>query len=219
MTPRVLPHLAVFLLAASSMATTGCTGQKELIASHEAELDSVYAVTADLRAEIRMLRDSLQFYDDIDSGQYDRDRRLLVQQIERLQYDVGVCLDGGQTVRMLLVEDLFEPASALLTDAGREMLAEVAEGLRREHDGRLVRIEGHSDSTPIGASLLDRYPSNWELSADRAAAVVRFLVDVEGLPERQVELAAFGSSRPIAVESSAAGRSRNRRIRVAVMPE
>lgn len=218
MTQSFFSFLIVFLLAGAAVATSGCSGQKELIARHEAELDSAYADRDALLAEVRTLRDSLQFYDDIESGQYHRDRRILAQEIEQLRYDVGVCLDGGRTVRTLLVEDLFAPASAELTDAGRGALQAIAETLRQEFAGRMLRVEGHSDSTPIGPSLAERYPSNWELSADRAAAVVRFLVDAEGLPAEEVELAAFGATRPVAKNETAAGRAQNRRIRIAVMP-
>ncbi len=220
-------HFLVTLLAAGGIlvGASGCIGQKALIARQQAELDSAYSAGASLRAEVRALheetralRDSLQFYDDIESGQYYRDRRLLTQQIDRLQYEIGLCLDGGRTVDVLLVDELFEPASAQLTEGGRQRLEVLGDTLRGEYTGRTLRIEGHSDSTPISAGLSDRYPSNWELSADRAAAVVRFLVDAEGLPTGQIVLAAFGETRPVAKNDTAAGRRQNRRIRVAVMP-
>ena len=218
MTRPFYPLHTMLLLAGAVVAASGCGGQQELIARHEAELDSVYADHRALRAELSALQDTLQFYDDIESGQFYRDRRLLVQNIEELEYEIGLCHDGGRTVETLLVDDLFQPASAELTDAGRASLRATAETLRREFAGRTLRIEGHSDSTPIGPGLAARYVSNWELSADRAAAVVRFLVDAEELPAGQVELAAFGDTRPVSRNDTAAGRTQNRRIRIAVMP-
>lgn len=217
MTRSIHPLLTALLLT-SAVVSSGCTGQKALIAQRDAELDSLSAANHALYAELRTLRDSLQFYDDIDSGQYYRDRRLLTQKIEELQYHLAVCGDGGRTIETLLVDDLFEPATATLTESGRERLRPVADTLKAAYIDRAIRVEGHADSTPIGAGLADRYPSNWELSADRAAAVIRFLVDEEGLPAEQIELAGFGASRPIARNDTAAGRRQNRRVRIAVMP-
>jgi chemotaxis protein MotB len=79
-------------------------------------------------------------------------------------------------------------------------------------------VEGHTDNKPLGPTLKERFPSNWELSTARAAAVVRFLQE-EGLlqPER---LSARGYSfyRPLATNDTEEGRHQNRRIEIILGP-
>lgn len=211
-----VPVVLVAVLA--GCGSSARVAQQEAIARQQAALDSLRTLTTALRAENRTLADSLGFYDDIDSGQYYRDRRALMDRIERLNYELAVAGDGGLTLAVLPTDALFEPASATLHDAGRARLAELAAELEDAYPGRAYRIEGHSDSVPVGASLKDRYPSNWELSAARAAAVVRYLVEAHAIGEDRFEVVSYGASRPTATNATAAGRAANRRIRVAVLP-
>lgn len=69
-------------------------------------------------------------------------------------------------------------------------------------------ILGHTDSVPIQTS---RYPSNWELSAARATAALRYLVARGAVPTRLVAVG-FADSRPIVSNGTPEGRDRNRRV-------
>lgn len=71
-----------------------------------------------------------------------------------------------------------------------------------------VAVEGHTDNQPISTP---RYPSNWELSASRAAAVVRVLV-AEGAKASRLEAIGFADSRPLADNAVEDGRKENRRV-------
>lgn len=221
--PMRLITTLVFFFTAAVLAGCAAPGQllqhRQIIARQTAEIDSLRTTQRHLRAEVVALRDSLQFIDDIDSGQYYRDRRTLEDRINKLEYQTAIAREGGLTVATLLVDDLFEPASATLTPGGQALLADVVATLQKAHPDRPVRVEGHSDSVPVGPSLKERYPSNWELSAARAAAVVRYLVDIHEMAPARLEVAAFSASRPAASNDSAEGRRRNRRIRIAVVPE
>lgn len=205
-------------LALALLLLTGCAAQKQLIADQDAAIDSLMALNERYRAQIEMLEDSLQFYDDIDSGAYHRQLRQLGDRINKLEYDVAVSQDGGSTVAVLLAETLFEPASATLTEAGQEQLAGLVDTLAGPLARRPIRVEGHSDNIPIGASLAETYPSNWELSAARAAAVVRYFLEEHDLPAERFEVVGLGPTRPVATNASAAGRRQNRRVRIAVQP-
>ncbi|WP_245846214.1 OmpA/MotB family protein [Longibacter salinarum] len=172
-----------------------------------------------LRDEVRTLRDSLQFYDDVDSGQYYRELRALRDQTARMTYELDALRDGGQTLSERRVDQLFQPASATLTEGGLEALKPVAAQLRQAYPEREVRVEGHSDDTPLGESMKETYPSNWELSTARAAAVVRALIDLSGLDANQFVAVGYGATRPVASNRTASGRRANRRVRVAVLPQ
>lgn len=69
-------------------------------------------------------------------------------------------------------------------------------------------IEGHTDNIPIRGSV---FPSNWELSAARAASIVRYLA-LEGVQPQQMGAVGFGEFKPIARNDTPAGRTRNRRV-------
>ncbi len=213
---RAFRPCTLFAALAASLLV-GCSGPNELVMQRDAELDSMYTVNRGLEERLAALRDSVQFYSDIETGQYYRDRRAQEQRILKLEYDLSVCRDGGRTIQTLLVEALFEPASATLTSEGRARIDEMADTLKVHHTGDVIRVEGHADSTPIGPGLEETYPSNWELSAARAAAIVRYLVDEHDLPTGQIEVASYGSTRPVARNDTAEGRRENRRIRVAVV--
>lgn len=103
----------------------------------------------------------------------------------------------------------FASGSAALTGPARSMLERVATSTRI---ASAVEVEGHTDTQPISTAA---FPSNWELSAARAASVVRFLMDQPGaLPAGAYAATAYGEHRPRASNATAEGRARNRRIAI-----
>jgi chemotaxis protein MotB len=115
----------------------------------------------------------------------------------------------GLEIEILTDKVFFDSGSATLKPQALGILDKVAVILAGEHEHPIV-VEGHTDSQPIHASL---YPSNWELSGGRAAAVVRDFVR-QGVNSRRVSFTGYGSNEPIATNSTAAGRSKNRRVEV-----
>lgn len=75
-----------------------------------------------------------------------------------------------------------------------------------------IRIEGYTDNIPIKT---EKFPSNWELSATRAVAVLR-IFKKEGYDSKLMSAAGFGPTHPIASNNTPEGRERNRRIEIAV---
>lgn len=76
----------------------------------------------------------------------------------------------------------------------------------------VISVEGHTDDVPIQS---DRFPSNWELSAGRAAAVVRTLTE-HGLPVRRLRAIGYADSRPVARGMDTESRARNRRVTLVI---
>lgn len=101
---------------------------------------------------------------------------------------------------------LFPSGQADLSARGRAVLARLAPVLAAT-PGELM-VEGHTDSVPIASA---RYPSNWELSAVRAAAVVRALVDL-GLPPARLSAVGYADTRPLAEGTDPDSLARNRRV-------
>jgi chemotaxis protein MotB len=72
----------------------------------------------------------------------------------------------------------------------------------------VLRVDGHTDRIPIKTA---QFPSNWELSAARAIAVVKFLI-ANGISPRRLVAAGFGEFQPLDPRSDEIARRRNRRI-------
>ncbi len=80
----------------------------------------------------------------------------------------------------------------------------------------LISIEGHTDSVPIRNA---RFPSNWELSAARAAALVRYFVNRHQLQPERFSATGFGGERPLESNATPEGRSANRRVEIVILRE
>ena len=106
---------------------------------------------------------------------------------------------------------LFPTASADLSSQARHVLERISQVLAGT--GVRVQVEGHSDERPIHTAV---YPSNWELSAARAASVVRLFAD-NGLEPGAMAAVGFGEFRPMADNATPEGRNRNRRVVIVVM--
>jgi len=103
---------------------------------------------------------------------------------------------------------LFPAGSADMTLKGRTTLRQVFDVLKQFNYN--VKVEGHTDNTPIHTL---RFPSNWELSASRAAEVAHMLIDDGFRPER-LSVEGFAEFRPKVPNTSAENRAINRRIEV-----
>lgn len=103
---------------------------------------------------------------------------------------------------------LFPAGSADMTSKGRTTLRQVFDVLKQFNYN--IKVEGHTDNTPIHTI---RYPSNWELSASRAAEVAHMLID-DGYPPERLSVEGFAEFRPKVPNTGPENRSINRRIEV-----
>jgi chemotaxis protein MotB len=106
---------------------------------------------------------------------------------------------------------LFDSGEATLTPDSKEALRALAVLLR--NDPHALQVEGHTDIAPIRSNV---FPSNWELSAARAGAVVRLFID-NGVPAGRMTVVGHGSNIPVASNDDAEGRARNRRVAVTIL--
>ncbi|WP_019024249.1 MULTISPECIES: flagellar motor protein MotD [unclassified Thioalkalivibrio] len=107
---------------------------------------------------------------------------------------------------------LFGSGSATLNPEARTLLDEVGAILAPRVSR--VHVEGHTDNVPIQTAV---YPSNWELSSGRAAAVVSVFEDAGIEPKNLVALG-YGEHRPVASNDTEQGRAENRRVAIVVLP-
>lgn len=114
---------------------------------------------------------------------------------------------------------LFASGEAAISAKGRGVLTRVGKVLAdaRGKD-KVIRIEGHTDNVPIGESLREKFPTNWELSTARATNVVRLLIEASKIPPGALEAAGLGEHHPVAGNDTPEGRSQNRRIEIILYP-
>lgn len=108
---------------------------------------------------------------------------------------------------------LFESGSAELSARARDIFAEMAR-LLAEYDNP-IQVEGHTDNEPIRST---RYPSNWELSAARASAIVKLLSGA-GVGPRRLSAVGYGEYQPVASNETPEGRAQNRRVALMIARE
>lgn len=106
---------------------------------------------------------------------------------------------------------LFASGSAELGDAAVAALGRLADVLRTSTNP--IRVEGHTDDRPISTPT---FPSNWELSAARAAGVVRVLA-ARGVDPARLAVLGLGEFRPVQPNSTPEGRLANRRVLLVIL--
>jgi chemotaxis protein MotB len=127
-----------------------------------------------------------------------------------LAHEVQTVIDRrGLVVRVLTDQLLFVSGQAALEPAGLPLLNEVAQLLNVDQS-HPITVEGHTDNVPISSS---QYPSNWELSTDRATTVVRYLI-AQAVKRGRLGAVGYADLHPIDSNATAAGRARNRRVEI-----
>ncbi len=128
-----------------------------------------------------------------------------------MQEQVIVRNHGGWVEVEIRNDILFGSGSATLAAAAEPVIGLLADVLRSVPNP--VRVEGHTDNVPIRNTM---FPSNWELSAARAASVVR-LLSARGLDPSRLAVLGLGEFRPVAGNDTPEGRNANRRVLVVIL--
>jgi chemotaxis protein MotB len=122
----------------------------------------------------------------------------------------------GRIVLQLRNDVLFDKGDADVKPEGKQALAEVATTLRGVSAKRF-QVAGHTDTEPITTDKKKDFPTNWELSAARAIAVVKLLV-FEGVDPGALSAAGYGPYDPVASNGTPDGQTKNRRIEITLVP-
>ncbi len=117
----------------------------------------------------------------------------------------------GDTIRLQAPENItFDTNRADVKPQFQPVLGQLATSIR-QYPGTVVQVEGHTDSTGSAAY-------NQTLSENRAASVRSYLVQ-QGVEANRLIAVGYGMTRPIADNSTAAGRAQNRRVEILIVPE
>ncbi len=107
---------------------------------------------------------------------------------------------------------LFSSGAVSLKSATSKELDHIKSVLSERYSNMDVDVVGHTDSDPIKKS---KWKDNWQLSSERALAVLRYLV-TRGVNVEKIRAVAAGASRPIASNATTAGKANNRRVEIVV---
>jgi len=130
--------------------------------------------------------------------------------------DINIKVDKGVVYVDISDKLLFKSGSYSINEAAKSVLGKVAVVLKNQPEIEFI-VEGHTDNVVLSGNgdLLD----NWDLSVKRATTVVRLLQKQYGLNPANMAAAGRSEYRPIADNSTAAGRSENRRTRIVILPQ
>ena len=123
-------------------------------------------------------------------------------------------VEEADKLKVIFVDKiLFDSGSVEINARGKESLLAMADALKNSQDQEIL-VEGHTDNVPLSAALKKRFPSNWELSTARAAAVVRFFQADAGIKPERLSARGYSFYRPVAPNTTEEGRRQNRRIEI-----
>ena len=128
------------------------------------------------------------------------------------QDKVSVEINQRGLVVSLKEAGFFDSGSATVKPAALDLLSRIVESLS-DYDNQM-RVEGHTDNVPISTS---EFRSNWELSTARATNVVHFMINAFKFNPEKISATGYGEHRPIADNSTAEGRRRNRRVDIVML--
>jgi len=196
--------IVLLLCLVSIVLMPGCTNWKKKYVLLDAENKNLKGLLERSTSEKGQLADRVAQ----DQGTIDE----LQRQIEKLNkkpedvtgfgpgYDVAVDPKAGTITVTLPNAILFDSGKSELKKATITELDHIRSVLSEKYAGRQVDVVGHTDTDPIVKS---KWKDNWELSAQRALTVTRYLIQ-RGMSEKEVRAIGCGESRPVAPNTSAA---------------
>ena len=130
------------------------------------------------------------------------------------QGENAILIEQSEEVVMITVQDDlgFNAGQAMILDTMVPTLQGIA-NVVADYPEWEVFVEGFTDDKKILEEYQEKYPSNWELGAFRAAAVVRYMTNNLGLDADRFAAVSYGPYRPLADNDTPEGRALNRRVR------
>jgi chemotaxis protein MotB len=129
--------------------------------------------------------------------------------------DIEINVEKGVVYVSISDKLLFRSGSFTVNNAAKEVLGKVAKVINDKPELEFM-VEGHTDNVPI---KVEGTQDNWDLSVRRATAIVRILQKDFGIAPKRMTAAGRGEYIPVADNDSSAGRAKNRRTRIVVLPK
>lgn len=114
---------------------------------------------------------------------------------------------------------LFDSGKADLKSTAHPMLTNVCKTIKARFPGNYIRVEGHTDSSPVVRNK-DKFADNMALSIARSRAVYDYMIKSGGMAASKMYTAGYGEFQPLVhPEKTAADKAKNRRVEIVIMPD
>jgi chemotaxis protein MotB len=202
------------------------------IEAREQKIKEKEAALKELANTKRKIETSIQ---DLESNLADREKKIkeqaqIINELDGTKREIEVNLKEQIKTQQIKLEEmegklkvtfidkiLFDSGSVKINKHGKDLLSKLAQTLREREDQTII-IQGHTDNVEIGPELRKIYPTNWELSAGRSTAVLRFLIENAGIAPGRCTACGYSFQKPVASNESEEGRQQNRRIEIVLVP-
>lgn len=221
MTAKLLTRNAWVVLALIGLGggLAGCNEEqlKEQIVTLQTQLRLSEAEKTDLeRDKIALQGENARLKSDLADTQRqlaEKPKEVIVKEKPDFGAGVEVSEDARGITVTLPNAILFDSGKAVLKSSSTATLANIASVIQRDYPNQVIRVEGHTDTDPIKKS---GWKDNWELSCERALAVVRYLTS-RGMSTKRIYAAGYGSNVPRDTNATRAGKARNRRVQIVII--
>jgi chemotaxis protein MotB len=213
--------LFAFFVLLYSMSSVQQESFKELVNSLESALGVQKVPEAGTREGLQMPKPPKQEEKPKEEAAADQVGAMVQKEINNITSDVRelvlfnqlggkVKVEGNANGAVITISDiiLFPPGEATMTPGGIDIIKKITKILSQF--SYHIKIAGYTDNTPIHTAM---FPSNWELSANRACEVVRMLVNA-GIDPKLLAAVGYGEYHPIASNDTEEGRAQNRRVEI-----
>jgi chemotaxis protein MotB len=194
-------NLVLLAVLAAVLTLTGCSCKE-----YEEQIMALDAQVADLQQQLGEREATLAECNDLTEE--------LRQNLREAEMEHAVAIEqrDDRYIEMTLDNAVtFASSQWIVLDTMVPTLEVIANTIRNRSDFK-VHVEGHTDDKKILEEFQDRWPSNWELGAYRAAAVTRYLTNDLDLPAERFASVSYGPFHPVASNDTADGRAQNRRV-------
>lgn len=202
-----------------SEANTSINDLEEQVKTLSAYYNSANAKLNLTEEQIREQQKKLRHLQDLIYAQHESTMALkkkIAQALVNFNTDeLTVSIKDGKVYVSMQENLLFPSGSAKVNSGGKEALAKLAAVLNQNPDIN-VEVEGHTDDKPINTA---KFQDNWALSVGRSTAIARILIDDYSVDPTSITASGHSKYSPVADNSSADGRSQNRRTEIILEPE
>jgi chemotaxis protein MotB len=196
-------------VAPDSVNLAGAAGAK----TPSAALDPSRAVQPEVVAKLAQAQDEAQVAREVEN--LAKAEKALKEALKAQGLAKGATFrfdERGLVVTVATDDVLFQSGSAELRPTGRRILSALAPTLAKLPNR--LSVDGHTNAIPIHTG---QFPSNWELSSDRATGVLRYLHSAHELPYGRMSATGFADTRPLFPASDPRSVSANRRVEIVVV--
>lgn len=131
---------------------------------------------------------------------------------EGLEAEVTLRADHRGVIIDIKDNILFDSGKANLKSGSKNILDKITL-LINEFDNEII-VEGHTDNVPMSSYI---FPTNWELSVNRATTVIRYFIEERNIDPGRLSAAGYGEYNPIVPNNSSKNRSLNRRVNILIV--